>query len=113
MDIAIFGSYNVPPLICSLAFGGSLPLVSLMFVRILANTAETETQANPELRKAKQTITKLRLDLEEVERRPITCGIIRAETASVATARCKRAPDVTIRLWGESVAEATEGRTRM
>jgi multidrug resistance efflux pump len=57
-----------------------------MFARILANTAQTETQANPELSKAKQTITKLRLDLEEVERRAITWGIIGAETASVTIA---------------------------
>ncbi len=37
-EFAIFGRYNVPPLLYSLAFGGILPLVSLMFARILANT---------------------------------------------------------------------------
>ena len=42
-DFAIYGLYNVPPLLYSLAFGGILPLVSLMFARILANTAEASS----------------------------------------------------------------------
>ena len=66
-EFAIFGRYDVPPLLYSLAFGGILPLVSLMFARILANTAEDETGANSELTQAKQTITKLRSDLEAAE----------------------------------------------
>jgi hypothetical protein len=63
----VFGRYDVPPLLCSLAFGGILPLVSLMFARILANTAETKVAANPELAKAKQTIKELRSDLRTTE----------------------------------------------
>jgi hypothetical protein len=51
-DLAIFGQYKVPPLLYSLAFGGILPLVSLMFARILANTGETEPGANSELTEA-------------------------------------------------------------
>ena len=66
-DFAIYGRHNVPPLLYSLAFGGILPLVSLMFARILANTAETETQANPELTRAKQTIKGLRSELQAAE----------------------------------------------
>ncbi len=66
-DFAIFGSYDVPPLVYSLAFGGILPLVSLMFARILANAAETEAQANPELTKAKLTVKQLRSELAVVE----------------------------------------------
>ena len=61
-DFAIFDRYNVPPLLYSLAFGGILPLVSLMFARILANTAEAEV--NPELTKAKQTIKELWSELK-------------------------------------------------
>ena len=63
----VFGRYAVPPPLYSLAFGGILPLVSLMFARILANTAETEAGANSELTRAKQNIRKLRLDLEAAE----------------------------------------------
>jgi hypothetical protein len=66
-DFAVFGQYMIPPLLYSLAFGGILPLVSLMFARILANTVDTEVQANPELAQAKQTIRKLRSDLEAAE----------------------------------------------
>ncbi len=66
-EFAIYGRYNVPPLLYSLAFGGILPLVSLMFARILANTAETEAQANPELTKSKQTIKQLRAELTAIE----------------------------------------------
>ncbi len=66
-EFAIFGRYGVPPLLYSLAFGGILPLVSLMFARILANTAETEAQVNPELAKAKQTIKELRSELQAAE----------------------------------------------
>ena len=57
------GRYHVPPLLYSLAFGGILPLVSLMFARILANSADDEAGANPELTKAKQTINELQAEL--------------------------------------------------
>jgi hypothetical protein len=66
-DFTIFGQYKTRPLLYSLAFGGILPLVSLMFARILANTAETEAGAKSELAQAKQTIKELRSDLEETE----------------------------------------------
>ena len=55
----IYGRYNVPPLLYSMAFGGLLPLVSLLFARSLANTADDEAGANPELARAKQTINEL------------------------------------------------------
>ena len=73
-EFAIFGRYNVPPLLYSLAFGGILPLVSLMFARILANTAETEVGANSELTKAKQTIKELRSELQAAEQRFAAAG---------------------------------------
>jgi hypothetical protein len=63
----VFGQYKIPPLLYSLAFGGILPLVALMFARILANTAETEGATNPELTQAKEIIKKLRSDLLATE----------------------------------------------
>jgi hypothetical protein len=66
-EFAIYGSYRIPPLLYSLAFGGILPLVSLMFARILANTAEAEAGVNPELTKAKQTIQELRSEPNAAE----------------------------------------------
>ena len=62
-DFAIFGQHKIPPLLYSLAFGGILPLVSLVFARILANTAETEVGTNSELTQAKQTIKQLRSEV--------------------------------------------------
>ena len=63
----VYGRYYVPPLLYSLPFGGILPLVSLMFARILANTADDEVGANPELTKAMQNIKELRAELMSAE----------------------------------------------
>lgn len=52
-DSAIFGHYNVPPLLYSLTFGAILPLVLLLFARILGDSKDTEAAANPELTAAK------------------------------------------------------------
>ena len=84
----VFVRYDVPPLLYSLAFGGILPLVSLMFARILANTAETEAQANPELNKARQTIKQLRSELVAVEEH-----LTQAEARAKAAAESARAAE--------------------
>ena len=96
-DFAIYGRYNVPPVLYSLAFGGILPLVSLMFARILANTVDDEAGANPELTKAKQTIKELRLHLGMVEQRSTEVE----ERASVAEQRFAAASDLFVRLFAE------------
>ena len=70
----------MPSLLYSLAFGGILLLVSLLLVRILANTAETEPQVNPELAEAKQTMKKPRSDSEAAEG-PIADAEARANAA--------------------------------
>lgn len=36
-EFAIFGQYSIPPLLYSFTFGGILPLVSLLFARILGD----------------------------------------------------------------------------
>jgi hypothetical protein len=66
-DFAIFGRYSIPPLLYSVTFGGILPLVSLLFARILGDAAETESAPNPELIRAKQTITELQAELTGAE----------------------------------------------
>ena len=107
-EFAIFGRYNVPPLLYSLAFGGILPLVSLMFARILANTAETEVGANSELAQAKQNIRKLRLDLEAAKVR-MTETVARANAAEQ---RFAAAGDLVARLFAgekrQRILAATE-----
>jgi hypothetical protein len=93
----VFGQYKVPPLLCSLAFGGILPLVSLMFARILANTAETEVGANPELVKAKQNIKELRSDLQAAEGH-----LANAEArANAAEQRFAAAEDLVVQLFAQ------------
>ena len=107
-EFAIFGRYDVPPLLYSLAFGGILPLVSLMFARILANTAETESQTNPELTKAKHTIKQLRAELVAVEEH-----LSQAEARANAAEQCfSAAGDLVARLFAgekrQRILAATE-----
>ena len=66
-EFAIFDRYSVSPLLYSVTFGGILPLVSLLFARILGDTANTEATSNPELTKAKQTIKELQAALDTAE----------------------------------------------
>ena len=68
-----------------------------MFARILANTAETEAQANPELTKAKQTIRELGSELEAPEDH-----LANAEArANVTEQRFAAAGDLVARLFAE------------
>ncbi|NOR83389.1 MAG: hypothetical protein GQ526_07855 [Ardenticatenales bacterium] len=93
----VFGQYKIPRQLYSLAFGGILPLVSLMFARILANTAETEAEVNPELSKAKQTIKELRSELKAAKDH-----LANAEArANAAEQRFSAAGDLVARLFAE------------
>jgi hypothetical protein len=96
-DFAIFGRYNVPPLLYSLTFGAILPLVSLLFARILGDTAAAEATADPELIRAKQTIMELRGELDAAEAR-----IADTEArATMAEQRFAAAGDLISRLFAE------------
>jgi hypothetical protein len=96
-EFAIFGRYSIPPLLYSFTFGGILPLVSLLFARILGDTAEAEAVANPELTKAKQTIKELRTELDEADIR-----IANAESRTIAAEqRFAAAGDLFARLFAE------------
>ncbi len=94
---AIYGRYNVPALLYSLAFGGILPLVSLMFARILANTVDDEAGANPELTKAKQTVKELRAELLSAEGQLVDSKA----RAIAAEQRFAAAGDLVVRLFAE------------
>jgi hypothetical protein len=73
-DFAIFSSYQVPPLLYSVTFGGILPLVSLLFARILGDTTDAEDQPDPKLIRAKQVIGELEAGLEMAEQRFAAAG---------------------------------------
>jgi hypothetical protein len=96
-EFAIFGRYSIPPFLYSVTFGGILPLVSLLFARILGDTAATEAALSPELTKAKQTIKEIRAELDDAEIR-ITDAEARAMAAEQ---RFAAAGDLFARLFAE------------
>jgi hypothetical protein len=96
-EFAIFGQCSIPLLLYSFTFGGILPLVSLMFARILGDTAEAEAVANPELTRAKKTIKELRAELDDAKMR-----ITDAESKAIAAEqRFAVAGDLFARLFAE------------
>jgi hypothetical protein len=96
-EFAIFRSYEVPPLLYSVTFGGILPLVSLLFARILGDTTDAEVEPNPELIKAKQVIGELEAGLERAEEQ-----VANAEARAVAAERrFAAAGDLFARLFAE------------
>jgi len=67
-ELVIFTRFNIPFAVYALAFGGVLPLVSLLFAQVLSNvTEEDETEAlpNPELESLKATATEAKRQLRE------------------------------------------------
>lgn len=68
-ELAIFTEWGVPFAVYAVAFGGILPIASLLFARVLSNVAESEGEQNEELVAAKATIRKLRRDLRAAEER--------------------------------------------
>jgi len=82
--LAIFAVLKISFDTYAFAFGAVLPLVSLVFARVLSNVVETEGDEDPELVQAKKTISDLRHQLreseakakaaEEADRRPIRIG---------------------------------------
>lgn len=81
-QLAIFDVWNFPPVVYQLAFGAILPIVSLLFAKVLSNEADDEDAPNPlldeakkalsefrsKLREASETIAALKMQLEESER---------------------------------------------
>jgi hypothetical protein len=65
--MAIFTEWKITFDVYAFAFGAVLPLVSLVFARVLSNVVETEGDEDPELVQAKKTIADLRRQLRESE----------------------------------------------
>jgi len=65
--LAIFAEWKISFDVYAFAFGAVLPLVSLVFARVLSNVVETETVDDPELVQAKKTIVDLRRQLRGSE----------------------------------------------
>jgi len=65
--MAIFAEWKISFDTYAFAFGAVLPLVSLVFARVLSNVVETEGDEDPELVQTKKAITDLRRQLRESE----------------------------------------------
>lgn len=68
-EIKIFASWGVPFGVYAVAFGGILPLASLVFARVLSNVNETEHEVDPALTKANDTIKELRTAVRQYEKK--------------------------------------------
>lgn len=68
-EIKIFTAWGIPFAAYAVAFGGILPLASLVFARVLSSVNEAEHEDDPELIKANDAIKRLRIDLREADKR--------------------------------------------
>lgn len=65
--LAIFATWGIPAAIYQICFGGVLPLVSLLFARVLSNESATEDAPDPALEEAKRLLAELRSQLRSIE----------------------------------------------
>ena len=63
----VFAAYSVPPTLFSVGFGAILPVISLLFARVLAEAKESEGETNQDLLEAKAAVKELRKQLKESE----------------------------------------------
>ena len=67
-SLVIFAEWGLPAKLYQLAFGAVLPVVSLLFARVLSTEAESEAEADPELERAKTSERELRRELQIVRK---------------------------------------------
>ena len=96
-DLRIFGVPLLSPGLYSVAFGAILPLVSLLFARVLSDVTESEQEGNEDLKAAKDDLKELRRKLKDSE-----LQIVAAEQRAVdAEIRFGAAGDLFARLFAE------------
>lgn len=66
--LTIFAAWGIPPALYQMAFGAVLPIVSLLFARVLSNVTESEAGIDPELETAKAQLSDARQALRQAER---------------------------------------------
>lgn len=64
-----FAVYDIPPEVYSVVFGAILPVCSLLFANILADTTGTEHQESQKVRELSGTIQEMKGQVREAERR--------------------------------------------
>jgi hypothetical protein len=96
-ELVIFARYGVPFGVYAVAFGAILPLVSLLFARVLSNVADSEQESDPAIEQAKETERRLRQELRSAE-----AARTEAERrAAEAETRFGAAGDLFARLFGD------------
>jgi hypothetical protein len=80
-SLTIVQAWSIPYKFFTLAFGGILPLVNLLFAAVIAQVDDAQNAENPELEKANGTISDLRKQLRESEqaRKSAELGQAKAE----------------------------------
>lgn len=68
-SLAIFAAWGIPAQVYQVAFGAVLPLMSLLFARVLSNVSDAETETDPELAAAKQELGEMRRQVREANAR--------------------------------------------
>lgn len=68
-DLAIFVRWGIPSEVYVVAFGGVLPLVSLLFARVLSNVNDAEAHEDPAVSELKTTVANLRQQVRDAEAR--------------------------------------------
>lgn len=66
-SLVIFGAWGIQPVIYQMAFGAILPIVSLVFARVLSNVNESEVDEDPALTTANEQIKSVRAELREAK----------------------------------------------
>ena len=113
--LAIFATWGISPQVYQASFGAVLPVVSLLFARVLSNVSETEDAPNPEAEKAKADAEKAKADVQELRRQLRDSEAQRRLTEEerrraeqerdAADQRFAAAGDLFARLFSESKAE--------
>ncbi len=67
--LTIFTAWGIPSGVYIVAFGGILPVVSLLFARVLSNVSESEAGDDPAVVELKNVVSDLRRKLRETEER--------------------------------------------
>ncbi len=95
--LKIFADWGIPQGFYSLAFGGTLPIVSLTFARVLSNVTDDEEAPNPELETLNNTIREIRRQLRDAEQRAKAAE----DRANIAEQRFGAMGDLMNHLFGE------------
>jgi hypothetical protein len=68
-ELIVFTAWGIPEQVYQIAFGAVLPVVSILFARVLSNVSEIEQDIDPELEKANAKVREVAARLRETEQK--------------------------------------------